>query len=89
MMKNEDKIRNIQVSVATESSARVYFKSIERTPVYGRFVLLSDASEMEKKGFVRFVYNENWDNFTFANKIIKPAFTKLYSLNSIEWIKLY
>lgn len=87
-MRNEDKLKSIEFSIYG-AMVRIYFGDINRSPVYGKFVELPDAEELRQKGFFRFVYGENIENFDTLSDIVKPALTKLYSLNSIEFIKLY
>lgn len=88
-MTNQDKITHIWHSVTSNVSARVFFKDIHRSPVFGRFVELEDYQVMKEKGFIRFVLESCIDDFEMNTHFLKAGFTKLYSLDSIEYIKLY
>lgn len=76
----------INQSITDDKKARIYFKDLVRPPLFGKFVKLADAPEIEKKGFVRFVVDYKLSDFEQTGHVM---FTRLFTVESFNEIKLF
>lgn len=85
-MNKQEIINTIEESIVGNHTARVYFRTLNRTPMYGKFVKLSDHKEKISKDFVRFVNGGNFEAFDESKHVMH---TKLFDITTFHDIKLF
>lgn len=76
----------IDQSITDQKKARVYFTLLTRAPLFGKFVCLGDAKELEQKGMVRFVTEYKVEDFDQSPNV---WYTRIFAIDSFADIKLF
>lgn len=76
----------IDQSIDDHKKARVYFTSSTRAPLFGKFVRLGDAKELESKGMVRFVIDYKIDDFDETKHVMN---TRIFVIEAFSDIKVF